>query len=763
MLLSVSLMLAGCAAFQNADIRRGDRHVETGNWEEAVVSYQQANRDDPFDRSLQAKLALARSQAANQYDERARLLLKDHRIDQAVEALKRALTLEPSNLERHMALSDAMRLKEAQDHLRAAEQLQGVGRLEEALEAYRRAAGLDFSLTKALEGIAALSEKQSAGRKGDKLTQPITLRFQNAKIKEVFEVLARAGGINIVFDKDVKNDPISIFIQDTPFEDALSLILSSNGLFSLKVDADTLLVSPNTKPKQEQYTDQVIRTFYLTTVKAKDMVALLKGMLDTKRMYANEQVNAVVLRDQPDKIKLAERIINANDRPDPEVLFDVEVLELNRTKSLKYGLTYGKSITAQVSGAAGTANPGIFLWKELKSLGDQTYLFSLPPSVTLDFLKQDSDARTLASPKLRVVNKMKGEVNIGDKQPILLSTTNVLPGQVTTGSVPTTSTATSVEFRDTGIKLSVEPTVRLLDELALKMKLEVTRLGDLVTLQASPPIQVFRFGTRTAETTLQMKDGETIVLAGLIQDEDRKTRSTIPWLGDLPFIGWLFSAFTTDKITTEVILTITPHIIQPMVPASQEMQTLWSGTEFMYSTKPMFPGGQPKPVSFDGLARDPKAQAPAPTAPLARPLPPPSAAAAALAPTVTVKPKDVTAETGQEFQVAVQAESVDGLEEASVTVEFDPKILEFRRVEAGEMLNRGGAPGSVSVTPTVGGVTVTVRRQGPAISGSGTLAQLTFASKGVGVSPLSIQAPTVRGQGKTNKPAVGEQAMVRVR
>ena len=206
----------------------------------------------------------------------------------------------------------------------------------------------------------------------------------------------------------------------------------------------------------------------------------------------------------------------------------------------------------------------------------------------LDFFKQVTDAKTLAAPKVRVVNNKKAEINIGDKQPILLSTTNVLPGQAATGAVPTTSTVTSIEFRDTGVKLTVEPSIHLGNELSLKMKIEVVRLGDQVTLQATPPITQFKFGNRSAETMLNVRDGETIVLGGLIQEEDRKTRTTIPWIGDLPFIGNLLSSFKTHRVTTEVILTITPHIIQGMPPPGLRTQVFWSGTDSVYATTPLF-------------------------------------------------------------------------------------------------------------------------------------------------------------------------------
>ncbi|MGH7256122.1 MAG: type II secretion system protein GspD, partial [Nitrospirales bacterium] len=333
----------------------------------------------------------------------------------------------------------------------------------------------------------------------------------------------------------------------------------------------------------------MIRTFYLSNAKAKDMVNLLRTMLESKRVYVNEGINAVVVRETPDKLRLAERILLANDRREAEVEFDLEVLEVNRTKTLQYGLNFAKAAGAGVfppEASGGFTAAQTFTYQQLTSLGSGSFLFTFPASVLMDFFKQESDAKTLANPKLRVVNNEKATINVGDKQPILLSTTNQIPTGA--GTIPTTSTVTSIEFKDTGVKLTVEPTIHLVNELTLKLKIEVTRLGDEVTLQEDPLVRQFRFGTRTAETVLNMKDGETVVLAGLIQDEERKSRSSVPLLGDIPILGQLFSSTKVDTIQTEVVLAITPRIIRALKTPGPETQTFWSGTSDNYSTEPMF-------------------------------------------------------------------------------------------------------------------------------------------------------------------------------
>lgn len=759
----IVLTLFGCASLTTVDPRRGDHFMASGSWEEAMTAYQLALKDDPFNPSLQHKLELARERTASKYEEQGRTYLKERQIELAVEAFKRALTLEPLNRAHQEGLTEGLRLKKAADRVREAEKLAQLGRREDAFQAYSDAAELDPSSQKASEGIAQLSEQEEAEKRDDPLAQPVTLKFKGAGLKEVLESLAKIGGMNIVFDKDVRSDPVSIAIEATPFDEALELILNSNSLFSRRVGPQMLLISPNTKQKQEQYQDLMIRTFYLSHTKAKDMLALLRTMLDTKRLHANEQINTIVIRDTPEKVELAERIITANDRDEPEVIFDVEVLEVNRTKAEKYGLTFPKQAgmaivppgyTGMIAGELAQQ----FTYRQLTNLGQDSFLFKLPTNIVLDFFKSVTDAKTLASPKLRVVNNRKGEINIGDKQPILLSTTNVLPGQATTGAVPTTSTVTSVEFRDTGVKLTVEPSIRLSHDLSLKMKIEVIRIGDKVLLQASPPIEQFRFGNRSAETTLNMKDGETIVLAGLIQEEDRKVRVTVPWLGDLPGIGNFFSSFQTERVTTEVILTITPRILDSANPPGLRNQMFWSGTDSIYTTKPIFSSAARRTSLRMDLPGDPSRSAvrieegvrPSGSSPA-------FGTSAQESARSEVKVKDVTAHVGEDVRLILLGKDVKAGDSESVKIFFDSDILALRLIQESQTFkNRGGSVSLDESLPGEGGM-VAIKVFPPPKFGmaSGEVALLTFAAKAAGVSSVHVEWPSVG--------AADRVAIVRVR
>ena len=750
-------LLASTGCLSSSSAKRGDQHMASGNWEEAAIAYKEALKDEPFDTGLTGKYALARERAAALYEERGQAFLKERQFDLAIEQFKRALTIEPASLVHQASLAEAARLKEARAQQREAERLVQLGRTEEAMNGFARAAELDPTFKDPLESISRLTEEQQAAMRGDRLKQPVTMRFKNAGIKEVLEGVAQAGGFTLIFDKDVRNDPISIGVQDTPFEDALNLILNSNSLFSRQVSPGVLIISPNTKQKQEQYQDLMIRTFYLSTAKAKDMLVLLKSMLDSKRMHANEQLNAIVIRDQPEKLDLAERIILANDRQEPEVLFDLEVLEVNRTKNQTYGLNYPKQAGMGLipPGFTGTltADPVQMTYRQLTSLGPDSYLFRLPTSVLLDFFKQESDAKTLAAPKVRVVNNKKAEINIGDKQPILLSTTNVLPGQAATGAVPTTSTVTSIEFRDTGVKLTVEPSIRLGNELSLKMKVEVIRIGDQVTLQASPPIQQFRFGNRSAETTLNMRDGETIVLGGLIQEEDRRTRTTMPWIGDLPLIGNWLSSFKTERVTTEVILTITPRIMQSPVSSGGTQHAFWSGTESSYATSPLFSNTQKKTLAHlaSGVT---STAAGRPNTDTATSL----MKAAVAGPPLSVKPGDATTQVGKEVKLTVVDERLRASGEQIFRLEYDPQVLVFKAVSDAVIADSSSTAGGAG-RDTSGSISFRLTKPESRAPRSVTV---TFTASAVGVSPVRVELLPNDESGSAQSPDVGT-GVVRVR
>jgi general secretion pathway protein D len=776
--LLAALLTSGCA---NSSLQRADRLAQEGKWEEAVVAYREASKDDPYDAEIQRHLDEAKSQAADQHYAQGKQLLSENNILGALREFKIALGFDPSRRIHQTAVGDTMRLKFARDQLQAGKKLQSVGRLDEALTAYEQAAEADPDLADALAGITQVTAQQLSAKSHGTSSQPITLRFQNAKLKEVFEVIARSADLNVIFDKEVQNEPITVFIKDMSFDEALNLIMNTNNVMAQRINRNTLLILPHSKPKQVQYQDLMIRTFYLSHARAKDVANLVRMMIESKRVYVDEKINALVIREDPTKLQLAERALNTVDRPDPEVLLDVEILEVDRAKSLKYGVNFAKVVGAAVAppGFTGTVSPtspitSQFTFEQLASLGTGSYLFTIPGSVLVDFFRNDTNAKTLAAPKLRVLNNRPATIQIGDKQPILLSTTNVLPGQAATGAVPTTSTVTSIEFKDTGVKLTVEPIIHLDDQLTLKLKVEVTRLGDRVTLQASPLITQFRFGTRTAETVLMLRDDETIVLGGLIQDEVKKARQSVPILGDIPLIGQLFSTTDVNTITTEVILTITPHIIRKLDTPGLEAQAFWSGTESEYATIPLFtPHVIPTAHKLQPPSTDPRhLSAIAPPLPSSRPIderdsqdkersaakaipmpresgPIPSPQRSEESPDIVARieqqlriaPGDLSATTGQELRLDIEGAMLNNLVGSIARVTYDSAGLKFLRVASGAA--------QVATSATTGQIDLAIQA---ADNPSNTVAGLIFQAVTPGTHTIRLRQLTPLGESMPEAP-----------
>ncbi len=782
----IIVLLVSCSM---QELQLGEELERKGDWDGAVAAYREAFREDPFNKELEEKLSHAKARAAEQHFTLGRVWLKKRKIAEALQELQIALGLDPENPEHHSALNDAWRLKQGHQTMLDAKHLEKLGRFDEALTLYESAVELDPALVEAIEGITRVVQNQQQLDVIGGSAEPVTLRFQNTRLKQVFEILARTSDIDILFDKDVRDDLVTIFTKDTPFDEALNLILTTNQLFAKRVGPDRLLIIPNTKQKREQYEDLQIRTFYLSNAKAKDMANLLRTILETKRVYVNEPLNTVVIRDHPNKITLAENIILANDRQDAEVVLDLEVLEVNRTKTKKIGLNFAKQAGFGVFPDAGVDADGnaiaqsfstaaqTFTYKNLTSIGQDSYLFTFPSSILMDFFKQESNAKTLANPKLRVLNNQKASINIGDKQPILLSTTNVLPGQATTGALSTTSTVTSIEFKDTGIKLTVEPTIHLNNSVTLRLQVEVTRLGDRVVLQADPEISQFRFGTRTADTALNMRDGETVVLAGLIQEEDRKNREAVPGVDDIPGIGDLLSNRNTEKITTEVILVITPRIVRSVDPPQLAKHTMWSGTANQYNTEPLFSQNRPGSSSLNSEAGE-SVSSPAGSGSSSLNEDSPETAdtdqdsaesdlddsneSPSGVSRLQVIPAAASLAIGEEISLTLQGQNFSSAERTSMTVTYDPDVMSFKQAVEGPFWTGQQVPPSltVSAVPNTGQLVIQMGQQGKPVQGNGTLASLVFEAIGAGSSNIHIQNPTVLGVNSQPVPVMVQHGRV---
>ncbi len=396
------------------------------------------------------------------------------------------------------------------------------------------------------------------------LSKPVTLELRDANIKVVFEALSRATGINFVLDKDIKPETkASVFVKKMPIEDAIDMVLSSNGLQKKVLSASSVLVYPATQQKSKDYQDLLIRNFYFANTSAKQCADMLRTILKVRDVYIDERLNMLVLRDKPEVLALAEKMIKAQDIADPEVMLEIEVIEVSRNKLQQLGIGYPTSLTV-------LNNP--LTLETIKQIKSST--IGVSPAPNVQFRTTDSDLNLLSNPRIRVKNNEKAKVIVGNKVPVI--TTNAIQGGVT---------SESVSYVDVGLKLDVEPKVMLDDFISIKVGLEVSSLGEAVTLSNNS--KVYNIGTRNASTVLRLKHGETQILAGLIQDSERKNANKVPGLGEIPVLGRLFSNNSDEKNKTEIVLAITPKILSNVTLPEATFSEYWSGTDSVISDKPL--------------------------------------------------------------------------------------------------------------------------------------------------------------------------------
>lgn len=752
--------LFGCAG-EKAH-RDGLELLDVGRVEDGLAKLEVATREAPDNLNFRADLIRKRELIVNRM-----LLAADNerrlgRPDEAELLYERVLKLDRTNPRAKAGLSavimdrrHADTLVQAHESFKKSDHDNARAKLQSIL---LENPGNDEAkqLRRKIDEVEAKSAMMSPSLQS-KFKKPVTLQFRDANLKMVFEALSRTAGVNILLDKDVKSDlKTTIFVNNASVEDSIDLILLQNQLDKKILNENTVFVYPNLPAKTKDYQDLVIRSFHLINSDAKQMLTMVKTLLKTKDIYIHEKTNSLIMRDTPEAVRLAEKLVADQDLDEPEVMLEVEVLEIKRSTLTQLGIKYPDQVIFSVtespavqtssvtSGGAvvTTTTPASPLTLEgLKNINSSSIKVN-PLSLTLDLQKQDGDTNVLASPRIRARSKEKAKIHIGDRVPVI--TNSVTP--VSTGTPVVTG---NVQYLDVGLKLEVEPDVHLDDEVAIKMFLEVSSIVREIN-NASSGTVAYQIGTRTASTLLRLKDGETQVLAGLINDEDRKAASKVPGLGDLPVLGRLFSSHRNSTEKTEIVLSITPHVIRNVSMPDAHQVEFWSGTESNLRTKPLTlqPMGTvgfaaPAAAAQPGTAgrqswppQKPDQPLPAPTTatvmqPSAMPAPVAKQPLPAAAPSSLLLNWEgpAQAKVGEQFTITLNAQAEQGISRLPLVIGFDASALKVVDVNEGNLLRQSdpNATFSRKVDDGRGQIIVEMGTPSPqGTSGSGSLVTVTF-------------------------------------
>jgi general secretion pathway protein D len=570
----LAIALSGCAG--QMAYRDGRDLIAKDQVEAGLLKYQEAVKADPGNAQFRSAYLVERDRATLRYLDQAERQQAEGKLDLAEQGFRRVLGLDPLNERARNGLRALERDGRQGKLLDAAAQNLNKGEYELARQKLNALLTENpgnekarLMLREALDKTAPPAVESGLAKS---YKQPISIEFRDAPLKQVFEVISRRSGLNFVFDKDVKTDQrTTVLLKNSTVESAIYFLLLTNQLEQQVMDSNTVLIYPNVAAKLKEYQEMTVKTFFLANAEAKLVANTLKTILKSRDVVVDEKLNLLIVRDSPEAIRLAEKLVALQDAPEAEVMLEVEILEVKKGSLMNLGVEWPTSIgLAPLSTSGGT---GITI-RDLNNLNQRT-IGVTGVSMAIDANKTNTDSNLLANPRIRVRNKEKAKVVIGDKLPVITTTVSSGVGGFASDSVT---------YVDVGLTLNVEPTIYLNNEVAIRVQLEVSNLTNTITTKNGGT--AYQIGTRQASTLLQLKDGENQVLAGLINSEERGTANRIPGAGDLPIIGRLFGSQRDDNQKTEIVLSITPHLIRNVQRPEASSSEFSAGTEASFRRRP---------------------------------------------------------------------------------------------------------------------------------------------------------------------------------
>ena len=793
---AVSLLLAaalasGCAA--GRAYRSGQKEAERGNWDLAVARLTRAVQKDPDNIRYRISLENARVQASRFHYQEARKALAAENLEKAIEELEIAVKYDPSN-------------KLASDELSVVR-----ARLAARSEEQRRLSDFDSMRARAQAmrlPVPVLSPRSTA---------PIVLKFQDQSLQNVFEALGKVAGVNVLFDPDYRDRRVNVNLTGVTFQEALDQLTFANRMFYKVLDPNTLIVVPESQAKRRIYDDVLLRTFYVQNAEIKEIEAVVKPLLGTSaRVVSNPTLGAITVVGTVDQLALADRVIALNDKARGEVLVEVQILEVNRTRVKDYGIAlsnYDIGATYAPFGVEGEEGGLPPLRAHiLSSINLADFVVNIPTGIFARFLQTDSNVRILAAPKLRASEGKPAELKIGTEVPIPVTTFQTAVG----GANPYTP-ATSFQYRNVGVNLKLTPRVSAGGEITLEVAAEFSLLGEDRNVGSSDsPLVVPTFLTRNVQGILRVRDGETSLIGGLILGRDAETISGLLGLPSIPILGKIFSGTEKTKEDQEILISLTPHLVRAPKITEQDLTTLYVGTQEAVrvpsARPPLFgpaepgvappgittPGGTPVtpagpppstgapgaptttpspglpsttpgPTAAPGLTPPDTEEEPAPAAPVppatstgtpetAAPTTPPGGLRPVSA---ALSPADGSIKTGETASVSLVMMNARDLTGLEAVLTFDSALLEAVDVAPGTLLTLDGASVGVDRALEAGRVRARLSRA-TGVAGSGMVASIAFRGLRPGPAVITVESLSFTTMTGTERASVSGPARITV-
>jgi type II secretory pathway component GspD/PulD (secretin) len=772
-------VLAGACATGSA-FKRGDTSARAGDWDAAVVHYRQAVQSDP--ENVQYKIALERAMlsASGIHIDAARLAEARGQLDVALREFRLASEYDPPNRAIAAKVLDIER--KLRDQIEASRPRPSAAQLRQAARAGAAPPLFNFN----------------------SVVQPI--RFQQASLRDIFNFIGEATGINVTYDSTYQDRVYTVNLVEVTLEQALQQIVSANGLFYKVMNPKTIMIIPDNAQKRAQYEEQVIVSFPLSYLDSQELAQTINqvirpvGQALAPAVTANKNTNTVTIRATTSMMQIIERMIETLDKPRAEIVVDVQILEVSRTRAQQFGLDLGTySINAifspeqdvRIAAGGGTTDPDTGNGQTVNlrpfnlntvSRGISTSDFYLAvPSAVIRFLETDSETKVIAKPQLRGAEGSELKLNLGEDIPVPSTTfTPLAQGGANFNPL------TSFTYRPVGVSVQMTPRVSIEGDIQIKLMIESSNLGAGITIAGQ---ELPSFGSRKVETDLRLREGESTLLAGLLQEQQRRQLSGLPWVMHLPVIKQLFSANDNSIQQSDVVMLLTPRIVRSREFAATDLAPIFIGTQsnLGLSGPPPLIGQQPEvpaepaqlgtgpaptpvPAGQTGVPGAPNPAAPAPPAPVPAPaqgqptgaaplpggvkapetgVPVPPPGAAVPGPTSVSGGQIVMSVPGPEFRlgggpylVPVSITGASQLSGVTLTVTYNPAVVRLVNVQEGSFMRAGGVGASFSQQPdpVAGRVDIAVVRRGDVtgVAGTGLLAGLLFEPVAAGPANLTV-------------------------
>lgn len=759
------ILCLGFSGVAEARTRKGERLLRQGqqaelakDYEKALDLFEQALSSDPRDAAYQMAVNRARFRAAQARVASGQDLRKQGKLEEALADFEKAFAIDPGS---SIAEQEIIRTREMIEREK-----------KKAADPSRQDEPDTRSLTPAQVAQQRTMEKVERMRSLPELKplspQPINLKMNGQPPKVLFETVGKLAGINVLFDPDFTQQPgrpQSVEFMNATLEEALDHLAVMTKSFWKPLSESSIFVTQDNTTKRRDYEEQVMKVFYLTNVNTpqelQEIATNVRSICDIRRLFTYNAQMAIIVRAEADRVALAEKLIADLDKPKAEVVVDILVMEISRSRSrdlaatmtpngINTPITYDKGVQAPSGSGEGTGSSSSSTSIVGRKVSVEGYSIVLPNGLLRAAIR-DGQARILQSPQVRAADSFKASLKIGDRVPI--ASGSFQPGIGGVGINPLVNT--QFQYQDVGVNVDITPKIHWPDEVSMHVEVDISNVRERIEIGG---IEQPVIGQRKVVFDVRLREGEANILGGLVQTQESRTVSGLPFISSVPLLGRLFSTETLERSENELLFVLVPHVVRSpeirednlrpvAVGGDQVVKVGFAPRRTAGATAAPAPSATPAPSPVPGAAA-PASPAPEPPAPPA-PAPAPAATQPQGPTRVLFAPAQTEAMLGGTVSITVNVENAADLFTVPLRMKYDPKVVHLTDIQLGGLLGgdgKGTMPMSRNILNDSGEAYVSLSRVPGAggISGSGALVTFVFQTRDRGVTPVTFSELSLR-------------------